>query len=166
MVGQGPTTTNTSPALRAALDRAELVSEADTRYRVLRIGAALFPLFISQDLTPDDALAAIAMFDALLPDRLETISRFWRALEHSPATPPHQTAQRLSRLRQILRVFDARRDRQSYRSIAEVLFPKHRIDSMSWAGNALRETTIRLARDGIRLVDGGYRALLHRPRKR
>lgn len=166
MVGQGPTATDTSAVLRAALDRAQLVSESDTRYRVLRIGAALFPLFISQDLTPDDALAAIAMFDTLLPDRLETISRFWRALEHSPATPPHQTAQRLSRLRQILRVFDARRDSQSYRSIAEVLFPKHRIDSMSWAGNALRETTIRLARDGIRLVDGGYRALLHRPRKR
>jgi hypothetical protein len=37
---------------------------------------------------------------------------------------------------------------------------------MSWAGNALRESTIRLARDGAKLVAGGYRTLLRRPRKR
>jgi len=66
----------------------------------------------------------------------------------------------------MLRVFDARRGGASYRAIAEVLFPQHRIDAMSWAGNALRETTIRLARDGAKLAAGGYRTLLRRPRKR
>lgn len=132
---------------------------------MLRIGAALFPLFVSPDLTPDDTLSAIAVLDALLPDRLEAISRLWQALGRSPSSPPGLTAQRRSRLRQILRVFDARRDGTSYRGIAEVLFPQHRIDAVSWAGNALRETTIRLARDGAKLVAGGYRTLLRRSRK-
>lgn len=132
---------------------------------MLRIGAALFPLFVSQDLTPDGALTAIALFDALLPDRLEAISRFWKALQQTSPPSNSLTAQRRSRLLQILRVFDARRDGFSYRGIAEVLFPKHRIDAKSWAGNALRETTIRLARDGLKLVEGGYRALLRRSHK-
>lgn len=165
IVGLGVTPSDTSPVFRAAVERAEIVSETDSRYRLLRIGAALFPLFISQDLTPDDTLSAIALFDALLPDRLDTISRFWRALQHSPSPPPSLTAQRRSRLLQILRAFDARRGGLSYRSIAETLFPKHRIDATSWAGNALRETTIRLVRDGIKLVNGGYRSLLGRHRK-
>lgn len=120
---------------------------------------------MSPDLTPDDTLSAVAIFDALLPDRLEAISRLWQALGRSTSSPPGLTQQRRSRLRQILRVFDARRDGTSYRGIAEVLFPQHRIDTMSWAGNALRETTIRLARDGAKLVAGGYLTLLRRPRK-
>ncbi|ODU58604.1 MAG: hypothetical protein BGO82_05395 [Devosia sp. 67-54] len=123
-------------------------------------------MLVSPDLTPDDTLSTIAILDALLPDRLEAISRLWNALGRSPPSPPSLTAQRRSRVRQMLRVFDARRGGASYRAIAEVLFPQHRIDAMSWAGNALRETTIRLARDGAKLAAGGYRTLLRRPRKR
>lgn len=134
-------------------------------YRLLRVGTAVFPLLVSPDLTPDDALSALAIFDALLPERVQAISRLWNALGRSPPLPLGLTAQRRSRLRQILRVFDARRDGTSYRRIAEVLFPQHRIDAMSWAGNALRETTIRLARDGAKLVAGGYRTLLRRNRR-
>jgi len=165
VVGTGPAEAETSSVIRAAIDRAEIISEMDRRCRLLSIGAALFPLFVSQDLTPDDALSAIALFDALLPDRLEAISRFWKALQQTSPPSSSLTAQRRSRLGQILRAFDARRDGFSYRGIAEVLFPKHRIDAKSWAGNALRETTIRLARDGLKLVEGGYRALLRRSRK-
>jgi hypothetical protein len=65
----------------------------------------------------------------------------------------------------MLRVVDGREAGETYRTIAEVLFPKHHIDAASWAGNAIRETTIRLARDGLKLVDGGYRTLLRRPRR-
>ncbi len=65
----------------------------------------------------------------------------------------------------MLRAVDARLERQTYRAIAIALFPNHKIDAASWAGDALRETTIRLARDGMKLVRGGYRDLLRRPRK-
>src|SRR3546814_20150422 len=65
----------------------------------------------------------------------------------------------------MLRVVDGRLAGVKYRSIAEALFPSHKIDSSSWAGDALREITIRLARDGLQLVEGGYRTLLRRPRR-
>jgi hypothetical protein len=65
----------------------------------------------------------------------------------------------------MLRAVDARFEQQTYRAIAMALFPTHQVEAASWAGDALRETTIRLARDGMKLVRGGYRNLLMRPRK-
>lgn len=110
--------------------------------------------------------AAIIVLDDATPDRLEALARYWRGLRAPPApSDPRVTPQRRQRLRQMLRAVDARIERESYRAIATVLFPKHRIEAASWAGDALRETTIRLARDGMKLVHGGYRDLLKRPRK-
>lgn len=112
------------------------------------------------------AAVAIVLLDEATPDRLEALARYWRGLRAPPAPPdPRVTPQRRQRLRQMLRAVDARLERESYRAIATVLFPKHHIEAASWAGDALRETTIRLARDGMKLVNGGYRDLLKRPRK-
>jgi hypothetical protein len=110
--------------------------------------------------------AALILLDDMALDRLEAAARYWRALRSQPVPPdPRMTSQRRQRLRQMLRVVDARLERQTYRAIALTLFPKHRIDAASWAGDAIRETIIRLARDGMKLVRGGYRDLLKRPRK-
>ncbi|NTJ64924.1 DUF2285 domain-containing protein [Agrobacterium rhizogenes] len=120
-------------------------------------------------LAPDGVTAptaAIIVLDDATPDRLEALARYWRGLSAPSASPdPRVTPQRRQRLRQMLRAVDARIERESYRTIATVLFPKHHIEAASWAGDALRETTIRLARDGMKLVHGGYRDLLKRPRK-
>ncbi|OBQ62249.1 DUF2285 domain-containing protein [Mesorhizobium loti] len=111
-------------------------------------------------------IAATILLDDATPDRLEALARFWRGLHAPPAPPdPRVTPQRRQRLRQMLRAVDARLEGESYRAIATALYPKHRIEASSWAGDALRETTIRLARDGMKLVQGGYRDLLKRPRK-
>jgi len=112
------------------------------------------------------APAALVLLDDATPDRLEALARYWRGL-HVPPTPPDPrvTPQRRQRLRQMLRAVDARLQGENYRSIATVLYPRHHIEAASWAGDALRETTIRLARDGMKLVHGGYRDLLKRPRK-
>lgn len=110
--------------------------------------------------------AALILLDDSTPDRLEAIARYWRGVNAPPAPPdPRVTPQRRQRLRQMLRAVDARHERESYRAIAMALFPRHHIEAASWAGDALRETTIRLARDGMKLVRGGYRDLLRRPRK-
>jgi len=117
----------------------------------------------------DDATApraALIVLDDATPDRLEAIARYWRGTQAPPAPPDQRvTPQRRLRLRQMLRAVDARFERESYRAIALVLFPTHKIEAASWAGDALRETTIRLARDGMNLVRGGYRSRLKRPRK-
>jgi hypothetical protein len=41
-----------------------------------------------------------------------------------------------------------------------------RVASDSWKTSALRDATIRLVRDGLAMVDGGYRDLLRRRRRR
>ena len=79
--------------------------------------------------------------------------------------PVRVIARSAERARQMLRAVDARNAGAIYRTIAEHLFPQHQIDTASWVGHPIRETTIRLARDGMKLVRGGYRALLRRPRR-
>lgn len=113
-----------------------------------------------------DALAAVIPLDEMTPDRLTALGRFWSAATgRAVPTDPRMTPQRLQRARQMLRAVDAREAGATYRAIAQFLFPQHENDAASWVGSAIRETTIRLARDGKKLVRGGYRALLRRPRR-
>ena len=46
------------------------------------------------------------------------------------------------------------------------MFGVSRVASDSWKTSALRDSTIRLVRDGLAMVDGGYRDLLRRRRRR
>ncbi len=113
-----------------------------------------------------DALAAVIPLDEMTPDRLTALGRFWSAATgRAVPADPRITPQRLQRARQMLRAVDARETGATYRAIAHFLFPQHENDAPSWVGSAIRETTIRLARDGMKLVRGGYRALLRRPRR-
>lgn len=116
----------------------------------------------------DDArpLGAFVMFDELTPDRLTAVERLWYAMFGKRVPPdPRMTPQRRQRARQMLRAVDARESGAIYRTVAEHLFPQHKIDAASWVGDPIREITIRLARDGMKLVRGGYRTLLRRPRR-
>lgn len=114
----------------------------------------------------DGPMSATILLDAMTLDRLEAVHRLWAAL-FNKAIPPDMriTRQKLSRARQSLRAVDGWAVGASYREIAQALFPKHRTSSASWNGDAIRETTIRLVRDGKKLVQGGYKALLHRSRR-
>lgn len=141
-------------------------ASSDVVDRRIRVGDEVMR---ARRLGPDGGAAptvAVVVLDDATPDRLEALARYWRGLRAPPPPPdPRVTPQRRQRLRQMLRAVDARHERESYRAIATALFPKHHIEAASWAGDALRETTIRLARDGMKLVHGGYRDLLKRPRK-
>lgn len=113
-----------------------------------------------------DGLAAVIPLDEMTPDRLTALGRLWSAATGRAVPPdPRMTPQRLQRARQMLRAVDARETGATYRAIAQFLFPQHENDAASWVGSAIRETTIRLARDGMKLARGGYRALLRRPRR-
>lgn len=116
---------------------------------------------------PDQPLAAVIPLNSDTPDRIEAISRFWGGLRALP--PPADlrvTPQRRQRLRHMLRAFDGRACRATYREIAEVMFGVSRVASDSWKTSALRDSTIRLVRDGLAMVDGGYRDLLRWRRRR
>ncbi|MGY3539827.1 hypothetical protein ACVIIY_004047 [Bradyrhizobium sp. USDA 4515] len=114
----------------------------------------------------DEPIAAVVPLDELTPDRLTALARFWAAVRGRRVPPdPRLTPQRRQRARQMLRAVDARQAGAVYRVVAEHLFPQHKIDAASWVGDPIREITIRLARDGMKLVRGGYRTLLRRPRR-
>ena len=117
-------------------------------------------------LSSRQALAALLILDDLLPDRLTALARFWAAIKNRRApADPRVTPQRQRRARLMLRVVDARVAGASYRQIAAQLFPNLKHDSATWVENPVRETTVRLARDGLAFVRGGYRRILRLPRR-
>lgn len=130
------------------------------------VGGIEFPLLFLAG-GPDQPVAAVVLADHLALDRLEAVERFWAALTGDKVPPERRrmSKQKRQRAEKSLRAVDGRKDGASYRVIAQVLFPVHRITLATWKSNAVRETVIRLARDGLTLVAGGYRSLLHRRRR-
>ena len=117
-------------------------------------------------LSSRQALAALLILDDLLPDRLTALARFWATIKNRRApADPRVTPQRQRRARLMLRAVDARVAGATYRQIAAQLFPNLKHDSETWVENPLRETTVRLARDGLAFVRGGYRRILRLPRR-
>jgi len=62
-----------------------------------------------------------------------------------------------------LRALDGRLDQASYRDIAEALFGTGHMPERGWKTHDLRDRTIRLARLGQAMMQGGYRRLLLYP---
>ena len=62
-----------------------------------------------------------------------------------------------------LRALDGRLDKASYRDIAEALFGRSRMPDRGWKTHDIRDRTVRLARLGFSLMQGGYRRLLLYP---
>ena len=94
--------------------------------------------------------------------RLQAAHRFWcaidgRRLGPSPLALP---SERRRRLVLMMRALDAWLAGHSYREIAEGLFGKERLRGRSWKDHDLRSLTIRLVKNAIALMRGGYRALL------
>lgn len=150
-----------------ALDSGGGRRRANEFHAVQGNAADAIPFVLIEGATPEQALAAVIPLDADTPDRLDAVSRFWSALAAlPPATDPRLTPQRRHRLRHMLRAFDGRACSATYREIAEVLFGIPRVASDPWKTSALRDATIRLVRDGLAMVNGGYRDLLRRRRRR
>ncbi len=72
------------------------------------------------------------------------------------------TPQKRLRFKSMLRAVDGCSGGASYREIAENLFGARRVASEPWKTSPLRDTTIRLVRDGLAMIAGGYLDLLRR----
>ncbi len=132
-------------------DRLGLVAGSDLR------------VLISGDPAPDGMLAALVILDRYGAERLDAVARLIRA---SSTVPPDArlTRQRRGRLRRVLRALDGHCAGAAYRAVAEALFGPRRVTAQPWKTCSLRDTTIRLVRDGMALLRGGYRRLLRRRR--
>jgi hypothetical protein len=53
----------------------------------------------------------------------------------------------------------------TYREIAKVVYGVSRVDDAPWKTSALRDSIIALVRNGLAMIDGGYRQLLRHRRR-
>ena len=98
--------------------------------------------------------------------RADAGRRLWRGLNGRPQGKPlHMlSVYRRRRLALALRALDARSDGATYREIAEVLLPAHRIVKRDW--HDVRNRIARLVKTGLAMAQGGYRALLRPPSRK
>ena len=107
-------------------------------------------------------------FDRDFEFRVDAGRRLWRGLNGRPqGAPLHAlSSYRRQRLALALRALDARMDGATYREIAEVLLPSHRIAKRDWRTHDVRNRIVRLVKTGFALAQDGYRALLRPPSRR
>lgn len=103
--------------------------------------------------------------DPLFGIRAAAAVRLWRCITgRSPGRDPAELPQpRRERLVLALRALDGRLGKASYRDIGAALFGSSRMPVRGWKTHDIRDRTVRLARLGFSLMEGGYRRLLCYP---
>ncbi|WP_246667817.1 DUF2285 domain-containing protein [Bradyrhizobium macuxiense] len=142
----------------------ELRRASDGWHAIVPLGGAKHRLWL-KELPSSGSLVAVDLpLDHNCDIRPQAARRFWLALEHRAIGPPPLALSIQARHRLILalRAVDAWLEGNSYRKIAQGLFGESRIPDRAWKTHDLRSRTIRLVQMGLRLMRGGYRALLRR----
>lgn len=148
-----------TPAFRRGADDVDywLVNDGHGRLPVVLIGGA-------NAATP---AAVVIPLDADFAARADAALRLWRAATGRPRSHPvdRLTRQRRQRFGLALRALDGRLAGETYRVIAAALFGGARVPAgPGWKTHDMRDRTIRLARTGLELMQGGYLDLLRYPR--
>lgn len=119
--------------------------------------------------TPPDAVAFYTVtlpLDRMFELRAHAARRLWRGL--NGRSPGRAFRAMPDQLRQFhihsLRALDARLAGESYRAIAEILLGFHGTKE-DWESDPRKNQTRRLVANGLRMMHGGYRTLLHYPIK-
>jgi hypothetical protein len=115
------------------------------------------------DVPPTAPIAAIIPFDANLPLRVQAMVALWQQLTGiSPSPVAPLTRQQRRRLILMLRALDGWQERASYRELATVLINArvHHQPRHEWLTSPHRAQIIRLVKEALRRVRGGYRELL------
>ena len=132
--------------------------------RLIERRDSLFRIHILE--TPGQQIPCVVLpLDRVFEIRAAAALRLWRGLTgrlpgRDPAILP---AARRDRLVLALRALDGRLEKASYRDIAEALFGTSRMPERGWKTYDLRDRTVRLARLGQAMMQGGYRRLLVYP---
>ncbi|MCP1931041.1 DUF2285 domain-containing protein [Bradyrhizobium elkanii] len=129
-------------------------------------GADTITILVAQAPPTGTALVALVPLGPDGLDRIEAVTRLWRALNYRRVPPDTRlTAQQRRRIRNMIQAVDGHTNGATYREIAVALFGAARVADTPWKTSALRDATIDLVRDGLSLVAGGYRSLLRRRRR-
>ncbi len=123
-------------------------------------------LLLIDPAAPDQPVAALVPLGADGLDRIEAVTRLWRALNKRSVPPDGRlTLQQRRRLRHRLQAVDGHMHGASYREIAAAIYGASRVGEAAWKTSALRDSTIDLVKDGAALIAGGYRKLLRSRRR-
>jgi hypothetical protein len=108
--------------------------------------------------------AALLPLDDAFRLRAQSAMRFERRLRGLPSGAPPQswgiTRRYRRRLHLMVRALDGHLAEASYREIAEALFGAEAITRYGWKTSSIRGQAIRLVRDAVGMMRGGYRKLL------
>jgi hypothetical protein len=137
----------------------------DGAERLIERRGSLLRLHILEAPGDDQTPCVVLPLDQLFEIRAAAALRLWRGLMGRPPgrDPAALPATRRDRLVLALRALDARLEKASYRDIAEALFGAGRMPERGWKTYDLRDRTVRLARLGHAMMQGGYRRLLLYP---
>ena len=117
------------------------------------------------DAKPGEPLAAIIPLDDMALDRLQAIERFIRSIHRQHLPDARLTAAQRRRLGHMLQCLDGREEQASHFEVATALFGRRLVSAADWHDSALRYQTQRLVRDGLKMVERGYRQLLRARRR-
>ena len=139
----------------------------DGWHGIVPLAGAIHRLYLPVIPAKGASLSIELPLDANSDIRLQAAHRFWCAVDgrRLGASPLALSPLRRRRFVLMMRALDAWLAGYSYREIAEGLFGKERVRGRSWKDHDLRSLTIRLVKNSIALMRGGYRALL-RPTSR
>jgi hypothetical protein len=111
-----------------------------------------------------DKLSGLVVFDDRFALRIAALQRLYRRLGGRSAGPLPKgwriTHRHRWRLTLMLRALDGHLDQASYREIANALFGAEAVARYAWKTSSIRGQTIRLVKDAVRMMKGGYRRLL------
>ncbi|WP_370198122.1 DUF2285 domain-containing protein [Roseibium sp.] len=135
----------------------------DGLHVILGQGPKTVHLFLQGSHLPQSRLSVVTPLDHGARARHRATGRLLDFLEgREMGADSRLTPQKRLRFKSMLRAVDGRSNGTSYREIAESLFGARRVASEPWKTSPLRDTTIRLVRDGLTMVAGGYLDLLRR----
>jgi hypothetical protein len=117
-----------------------------------------------RDLRIGDRMAGLVALDDAFALRIAALSRFQRRLLGRSSGPLPASLDMTRRHRQrvalMVRALDGHLASASYREIADALYGAEAITRYAWKTSSIRGQTIRLVKDAVRMMKGGYRKLL------
>ncbi|MCA0008783.1 MULTISPECIES: DUF2285 domain-containing protein [unclassified Mesorhizobium] len=114
---------------------------------------------------PGEPLAAIIPLDDMAHDRLQAIERFVRSIHRQHLPDARLTSAQRRRLGHMLQCLDGREEQASHFEVATALFGRKLVSATDWQDSPFRYQTYRLVRDGLKMVERGYRQLLRARRR-
>lgn len=166
LLTQLPIMLPTAGNLHSALREPAALTDDEGAHMLLSVGNQTIRLVRLAGVSADAPLAALVPLDPEGHDRIEGIDRLLRALLGRPFPDDGRlTPQQKRRQRHMLQATDGRMNGATYREIASVIFSVDRVASEPWKTSALRDATMALVKDGMAMIAGGYRTLLHHRRR-